>query len=159
MKMPIITQQHQRGQSLVEFALSFTIILTLLAGTVDLGSAFFSYIAIRDAAQEGALYGSIAAVVDNNPFNGKYDVGEALNTAAIETRVRQSSDHPVDLTDTSNVFVTISASNPPCVGGWITVMVRYDYQVTMPLIGAIIGTQTIPVRGSVTNTILKPACP
>ncbi|KAF0108803.1 MAG: TadE family protein [Anaerolineaceae bacterium] len=150
----------QSGQSLVEFALALTLMLTLVAGAVDLGSAFFAYIALRDAAQEGALYGSIAAVVeDPNGTMGVYDAGEPLNTAAIINRVRQSSDQPVDLTDVTNVTVAVSATNPPCAGGGITVTVAYNYQITMPFIGAIIGSQTIPVRASVTNTILKPACP
>ena len=148
----------QRGQSLTEFALALTLMMTLLAGAVDMGSAFFSYIAIRDAAQEGALYGSIAAVVDANG-NGRYDTGEALNTAAVVNRVRQSSTQPVDLTDASNVTVSVSVTNPPCAGGGITVTVSYNYQLTMPLVGAIIGSQTIPISASVTNTILKPSCP
>jgi Flp pilus assembly protein TadG len=148
----------RRGQSLVEFALALTLMLTLLAGAVDLGSAFFSYVALRDAAQEGALYGSIAAIVDTNA-NGKYDPGENLNTAAIEARVRQSSTQPVDLTDASKVTISITATTPYCAGNAITVTVAYNYQLTMPLIGAVIGSQTIPVSASVTNTILKPACP
>ena len=48
--------QRQRGQSLVELAISLMIILWLLAGAIDFGIGFFSYVAIRDAAQEGALY-------------------------------------------------------------------------------------------------------
>jgi Flp pilus assembly protein TadG len=148
----------QTGQSMVEFALALTLMMTLLAGAVDLGSAFFSFIAIRDAAQEGALYGSIAAVIDTN-HNGKYDTGEPLNTAAIVNRVRQSSTQPVNLADTSKVTVSVEATNPPCAGGGIKVTVSYDYQLTMPLVGAIIGSQTIPVSASVTDTILKPSCP
>lgn len=152
------TPTPRRGQSLIEFALALTAILILIAGAVDLGSAFFGYIAIRDAAQEGALYGSIAAVQDLDN-DGVYDPGEPLNTAAIISRVRQSSNKPVNLTDTSKVTVSVSATNPPCAGGGITVQVIYNYQLTMPLIGAVIGSQTIPVRASVTNTILRPACP
>jgi Flp pilus assembly protein TadG len=157
-KDKIRTRRQNRGQSLIEFALALTLMLVLVAGAVDLGSAFFAYIAISDAAQEGALYGSIAAVIDTNN-NGKYDTGEPLNSAAIINRVRQSSNQPVDLTNITKVTVVVSATNPPCAGGGITVTVTYNYQLTMPLIGAVIGSQTIPVRASATNTILKPACP
>jgi Flp pilus assembly protein TadG len=149
-----------RGQSLVELGLTMVIILTLLAGAVDFGSAFFDYISLRDAAQEGALYGSIQPIIDANN-NGKYDVGESLNTAAIIARVRQSSSQPVDLT---SVPVTVLISNPsngnkPCSGGSITVTVSYTYQISMPFVGAILGTQTIPLGASITDTILTPACP
>jgi len=138
----------EKGQSLVELALTLLIILTLLAGAVDLGSAFFSYVAIRDAAQEGALYGSLYPT----------------DTNGIYYRVRQSSSAPVDLSDISIVTVPppstpqgacrpLSGSNP------ITVTVRYNYELSMPFIGAILGTDKIPLSASVTDTILNPKCP
>jgi Flp pilus assembly protein TadG len=150
--------KHEKGQSLVEFALTLIIIMTLLAGAVDLGTAFFIFIELRDAAQEGALYGATAAVVDANN-NGKYDVGESLNTGAIEARVRQSSTSPANLTNVATTTVTVTATNPPCAGGGITVTVRYNYTLSMPLIGGILGTQTIPITATMTDTILKPSCP
>jgi Flp pilus assembly protein TadG len=150
--------KRKKGQSLVEFSLTLVLILTLLAGAVDLGSAFFIFIELRDAAQEGAFYGATAAVIDANG-NGKYDAGEVLNTAAIESRVRNSSTSPADLTDVTTTTVAISATTPPCAGGGLTVTITYNYALTMPFIGSILGTQTIPIRASMTDTILKPSCP
>ena len=49
----------EKGQSLVELAISLTFILILLAGVVYFGIGLFYYIAMRDAVQEGALYGSM----------------------------------------------------------------------------------------------------
>ncbi len=133
----------QRAQSLVELALTLTLILTLLAGAVDLGSAFFSYTAVRDAAQEGALYGSI----------------DPLNTSAIVNRVRSASTTPVNLSDVSKVTVSVTTDATHCTGGWVKVSVTYNYQLTMPLIGAIISRQTIPLTATATDTILNPSCP
>ncbi len=136
-----------RGQSLVELGLTLVLILTLLAGAVDLGTAFFDYIALRDAAQEGALYGSI------NP----------TDTTGIIARVRQSSTKPLNLADTTNVTIAITITGSACVGtssnNAITVTVSYSYPLTMPFIGAILGTQTIPLSARVTNTVLQPKCP
>src|SRR3990172_6767016 len=56
---PAKLRRGERGQSLVELALSLTVILLLLAGAVDFSIAYFSFSAMQDAAQEGALYGSI----------------------------------------------------------------------------------------------------
>ena len=53
-----ISHQHEKGQSLVELAISLPVILLILLGTFDFGMALFSYSIIRDAAQEGALYAS-----------------------------------------------------------------------------------------------------
>lgn len=76
------TNISERGQSLVEFAISLVIILFLLAGAVEFGIALFQYIQLRDAAQEGALYGSICP----------------KDEAKIIERVRNASYSPLDLT-------------------------------------------------------------
>ena len=44
---------------MIELALSFVVLLLLLMGVVDLGRAYFAFMSMRDAAQEGAAYGSI----------------------------------------------------------------------------------------------------
>lgn len=138
----------QRGQSLVELAISLTVILMLLSGAVDFGMAFFSFTALRDAAQEGALYGSI------NP----------TNYTGIEQRVRSASNRPVDLTDTSKVNVSITIIGEACQGttngntNAVQVMVAYNYPIVMPFLGIIIGGQTIPLRATITDTILSPVC-
>jgi Flp pilus assembly protein TadG len=45
---------HQSGQSMVEFALILPIFVLFIVGIFELGRAFFSYIAITNAAREGA---------------------------------------------------------------------------------------------------------
>jgi Flp pilus assembly protein TadG len=136
-------RRGERGQSLVELALSLTIILLLLAGTVDFSIAYFSFTAMQDAAQEGALYGSI------NP----------TDEDGIITRVRSASSNPVDLTDEALVDIIVTTPEDACEGDDLTVNVIYDYPVSMPFIGAIIGSQQITLNASVTDTILQPACP
>ena len=148
----------ENGQSLVEFALTITFVAILLAGLVDLGNAFFSFVALRDAAQDGATYAALEPIIDANE-NYTYDVGEVLNTNAIESRVRNASSSPVDLNDTANVTVNISFGGQPCKGNAVTVSVTYNYPISMPFLGSILGTNTIPITASVTNTILSPACP
>ncbi len=133
----------QKGQSLVEMAIMLPIMLILLAGLIDFGLAFFSFISLRDAASEGTTYGAI----------------DASNTAGIIQRVRTSSTAPVDLSDTTNVTVTVTTDGTPCAGEAITVTIVYDYPIITPMIGAFIGGQTIPITASVTGTVLTPACP
>ena len=52
-------ESTERGQSLMEFSVSLVFVLVLLAGLVDLGRGLFTYMALRDGAQEGAAYGSL----------------------------------------------------------------------------------------------------
>jgi len=137
-------KRGERGQSLVELAISLTVILLLLAGAVDFSIAYFSFAAMQDAAQEGALYGSV------NP----------TDTTGVVTRVRNASSNPVDLSNASLVDVDV-VTNPatsPCEGDEITVKVVYDYPISMPFIGTIIGSQYITLTASVTDTILQPVC-
>ena len=77
----------RRGQSLVEFAITLPILVLLLLGTVDFGMALFSYSMLRDAAQEGAFYGSF------NPTNIK----------EIENRARNISPRAEDVVFSSPV--------------------------------------------------------
>ena len=136
----------ERGQSLVELAISLVILLYVLTGTVEFGMAFFQFVQLRDAAQEGATYGSI------NPSDNP----------GIIARIRQSSQSPIKLNDTSVVpdsDITITVTSSPCEGNGLTVEVKYDHQIFMPFIPQLIGTNTIPLTASVTDTILQPVCP
>jgi Flp pilus assembly protein TadG len=57
MKKKSLLPGSAKGQSLVELAISLVILLFLLAGIVEFGLAFFQFVQLRDAAQEGALFG------------------------------------------------------------------------------------------------------
>ena len=138
-------KQNQRGQSFVELAISLIVILTLLAGAVDFGIALYSYVALRDAAQEGALYASI----------------DPTNTSEIRERVFSSSSSPVDLRNDTTVTVNILPSGAPACegdGAMVQVIVSYNYQLIMPILPEILGVQQIPLNASVTDAILAPPC-
>lgn len=55
---PRYNNNARHGQSMVELALMLPMIVLLLAGTVDLGRVFFSYVRLTNAVKEGALYGA-----------------------------------------------------------------------------------------------------
>ena len=135
--------RFEKGQGLVEFAFVATILMVLVVGLIDLGRALFTFMALRDAAQEGATYGSI--------YPGE--------SAAIELRTRDTSKRPVDLTNTSLVDVQINLLGPACAGTGIEVEVIYpEFQLTTPLLSSILGSDTIPIKAKVTDTILTPPC-
>lgn len=147
-------KRSERGQSMTEFALSLVVLLTLLSGVVDLGRVFFAYIIIRDAAQEGAVYGSIAPKDDLVALNNE-----------IEQRVKDAFTDP---SDTSNVPIDISklqvqteilGATCATPGSGIRVKVDYLVPITMPFLGTIIGSQEMKMTASVENAILSPICP
>jgi Flp pilus assembly protein TadG len=52
------SEPRERGQGIVEFAISMPLMLLIMLGTIDTGRMFFDYIEMRQAAVEGATYGS-----------------------------------------------------------------------------------------------------
>jgi len=133
----------EKGQSLLEFSISLVILLVLLAGIVDLGRALFTYLALRDAAQEGALYGSY------NP----------MDTSGIETRIGNNSNMLKDLVSAGSILRTVTHDGSPCTGEAIMVQVTYqNFRITMPFLGTILGRQAVDITARVTDTVLAPAC-
>ena len=132
------------GQSMVELALTITFLMALLAGTIDLGRAFFTWLAMRDAAQEGASYGSFIP----------------SDESGIQARVWDNLEQVVSSPQT-NIGVIITFTGPKCLGSTIRVEVNYtSFPIGMPFLGTILGSQTIPIHATITDTILKPAtCP
>src|SRR5688500_1682543 len=54
-----LLRKSRRAQALVEFAMMLPISIALFLGIVDLGRAFYQAMAIREAAQAGALYAMV----------------------------------------------------------------------------------------------------
>ncbi len=162
----------QKAQSLVELAISLTVMMLLLSGAVTFGMGLFSYVAMRDAAQEGALYGSINPCVPD-PTDGTCHLDSPVNQPGIEDRIRASSTSPIDFSNHAVIpdgdIVAELTTTHPCEGSVgtppnvtpnsIRVTIRYDYQIFMPFVGGILGGQTIPLTATVTDTILEPRCP
>lgn len=130
----------QRGQSLVETALFITLLMVLMMGVIDLGRAYFSYLSLKDAAAEGAAYASI----------------RPDDLAGIDARVRGES--PSGLIDWSTAQVVTTFTGPACRSYGVRVKVTIDYHLVTPFVGAIVGSQVLPLSADVVNTILSPGC-
>jgi hypothetical protein len=155
-KRKLNRKSNERGQSLVELAVALPVMILILLGTVDFGMAIFTYSILRDAAQEGALYGS---------FNPRDEL-------QIENRARNISPRgedevfssPINLRDTNLVIVDIKPLGAACQGSTrgvansLQVNVSYRYPLLMPFAGEVIGSDTILLTGTATNVILQPPC-
>ena len=147
--------KSERGQSLVELGISLVILLYLLSGAVEFGILFFQFVQLRDAAQEGALYGSM------NPPNGTGDPTHVAQINAIINRAKHSSPtrSPIDLIGDPNVGVSVTVpDNQYCEGGSLQVTVTYPHRIFMPFMPQILGRTEIPLTATVVDTILTPVC-
>ena len=72
-------RRRQRGQSLVEFAISSTVLLLLAMGLLDLTRAFYFSVALQGAAREGARHGAwFATAARNTPYLYDFEVMQAV---------------------------------------------------------------------------------
>jgi len=148
----------ENGQSLMELAISLMFIMVLLAGGIDLGRAFFTYSALRDAAQEGAAFASIAPT----------DANGNMNEEAIRVRALTASNPDSSWTYNSNlnlprlwleghIEVETVFFGERCLGNAVRVTVTYtDFPLSM--LAMVLGTNQIPIRATITDTVLQPAC-
>ncbi|RLD08984.1 MAG: hypothetical protein DRI65_00545 [Chloroflexota bacterium] len=146
--------KYSRGQGITEFALILVFLLVLLAGVFDLGRAFFAYMIIRDAAQEGAVYASIAPKSDLGAFYTA--VANRVETAYLDPS--NPSETPLDINEVT-VQVDIIGSGCAAPGNSVKVTVDYEFPLAMPFLGAIIGKQKIEMSAFAEDSILAPICP
>ena len=85
------SRRAKRGQSLVEFAISSTVLLLLAMGLIDLSRAFYYSVALQGAAREGARHAAWFNTAGR--YNPYLDDGEVLTavTQALQGAGIQSS--------------------------------------------------------------------
>jgi Flp pilus assembly protein TadG len=118
----MLTHKRKKpGQSLVEFALSATLLFLMLSAIIDLGLAYFAYQGLAGAAQEGASY---AALFPTN--------GNAVNDAEIRQRVRYEGGADlslpnrvrfIDLMDLNNNKINDNSENASVLNTYIVINV------------------------------------
>ena len=138
-----------KGQSLVEFAVGITVLLIILAGVVDVGRALFTFISYRDAAEEGAAYGALFPTYCNQVED------RALSILGYPPTIQAN----VTIDNYPCLAALTVSPTPSCLGHTITVEVKDPhFEITMPFLSAIIGTNHFPLSAIVHNTIIRTPC-
>lgn len=149
----------EKGQSLVELAFGMVVLLVLLAGIVDLGRLLFFYIAMRDAAQEGAVYGQLNPMFCLDIHNRVNDYLGVTPGQSGYTILVEEKKNPGD------AYVPCGVSGPPwtdtppstniaCAGSIIKVTVTAPFTFVMPFMSGNIVSISTDIEGN----ILRPAC-
>ncbi|MCI0711725.1 MAG: pilus assembly protein [Chloroflexi bacterium] len=128
------SKRMERGQSLVEFAISGMLLVILFSGLVDLARVYFTYIALEDAAGEAALYLSI------NPTC--IDAGDCGDPNNADWRARNAVGGDFDaLIDWGSAVIDPELPTAAAVGGTVFVTINYDHTLITPVIRNIAGDQ------------------
>jgi Flp pilus assembly protein TadG len=136
-----------RGQSFVELALAFPVLLLILLGLADFGRAFFYTSAIANAAREGAAYASLNA--------GTATPGTVSQKVLNETGFMPYG-APCPPPDPCPLSVSVEQNGSPVTttvakGSDVKVTVTYGFRlISAYLVDRIVGTQTIQLRASAT---------
>ncbi|MEO1286989.1 MAG: TadE/TadG family type IV pilus assembly protein [Chloroflexota bacterium] len=161
--MKPIRNQKEKGQSLVEFALSLPVLMLLLSGLLDFGRAYYTFIALEEAAAEAALYYAIepACPVDANP--GVLDDCDDPNNALYRAKNSGSGEFdPADTEwniETANVGAVGWADSTPddctSIGCSVLVQVTYPFELLTPGMRFFIGDEeTITLRTQASQIIV-----
>jgi hypothetical protein len=143
----------EKGQSLIELAVSLVLLLLILAGIFDLGRAILSYFILQDAAEEGIVYG-VSFPTDC------YQIALRIRSNLEGTLVDDTYSIAVDIEDASGGY-TACYSIPYAqvyASKKMQITLKYDFQISMPFLGAFTG-QTIPMTITTNGVILRPPPP
>jgi hypothetical protein len=101
-----LRDRHQRGQSIVEFALIVPVLTLILFGTLEFGLAFNHNLTIEYATREGARTGSALGNGGSANCSGGTDLYliDAQTVAAVQ-RILKSPGSPVNLADVSEIRI------------------------------------------------------
>ncbi len=132
------SRPRSRGQSVVEFALILPVMLLLLAAAIDLGRLFYAYVAVENAAKEGAFFGARNPLCDDgvntncgNPNNVLWHVAnEAPNLGSQFSTTVACRDNAGTLMQPIN----------NCLDGMkYQVTVTYPFRLITPILSSIFG--------------------
>jgi Flp pilus assembly protein TadG len=129
-------RNQTRGQSLVEFALLFPILIMIVLGIADLGRAYYALVALNDAAEEGAMYAAI------NPSN----------LTEIQARAVHATSGLIEL-EADNV--SRMPSSGFTAGDPVTVTVAHDFTIYTPLMQTFFENGQVELRGQAVNAIIS----
>jgi hypothetical protein len=140
----------ERGQSLVELTLGFTMLLILMSGLLDLGRAYFIYVALEDGAGEAALYLSI------NPQC--WDVGSGPGCGDPNNALYRARNAGGAFVDWQSAVISVnpaSYSDRDTIGDTVTVSIAYSFQLLTPVIPEIAGANPITLTGEASQMIIR----
>jgi hypothetical protein len=148
MRQKIRRKRGEKGQALMELAVSITVLFIIIAGVVDLGRMLFHYIAMRDAAQEAAAYGSIFPTHCDQIRERAWIAMDSSPFVTVTTQI-----------DGANCIDVVSDKMRACYGREIRVSLSDPaFPITMPFIGTFLGRQSVALEAHITATILRPPC-
>ncbi len=149
----------EKGQGLLELALVILILILVVSGIVDLGRVLFYYQAMRDAAQEGAAYGSAFPVLiddDTDPPTMTSNCGQIYQR--IEDNLPDDNINIAVFIENVDCKADTFDLRTACAPNNLKIEIRKpDFPIIMPVSSFFVGS-TVALDASITATIIQPYC-
>ncbi len=134
MKFGMKKRKSEDGQAMVEFALTFPLVVLILSMIIDFGWIFTHELVLSTAVREGARLGSTCA-----------------SSSDMVSRVTDKVEAAADICDPDKLHIDVhntNISNPS--EGDVVVTVDYDLNLLTPFASPIFGGMVFPIHSSCT---------
>lgn len=136
----VFSPKLNRGQSLFELAITLPLLLMILGIILDFGRLYFTYVALEDAVQEGAIYYMLNTNCPYDPPRSPSSQCFAPYNAS--WRMRNSTGGQE--VDWSRVDPTTDVQFST-TGSIITARVTYDYDILLPFVSGLFEGGSFPI--------------
>jgi Flp pilus assembly protein TadG len=145
-------RRSEAGQSLVEFAASLVALMLVLSGVLDIGRAFFTFVAIENGAGEGAIFAAY-----HPTWITEDDVPPGVPDSEFQNvTYRASHESPAGVVDWARATVEVDYDGGVAtVGEAVTVTISYSYTVMTPFLHLALEDGILPLRSNAAQTILS----
>lgn len=135
-------REREKGGTLVEFALTVTIVLLIMFLIVDVGRALYTFNWLSDTARRATRFAMVRGTtcdpqlesychIDNHPRGARQ---QEIDAYVKSLAVGINTDPTVLQIDSQCLAAANAPAPPPCAAaGWVQVQVRYQFSFLSPL--------------------------
>jgi Flp pilus assembly protein TadG len=147
LKKTLLIKRSEKGQGMVELAISLIIILIILAGLVDLSRTIITKMSLQDAAEEGIVY---ASVFPKDCTQIQYRI--MSNLAKVKTAKTITIQYDLNSDGTVETLCSAVGGTDVTKGKLMKITITTNFKVSMPFLGTAIGSNrnvTVDAKGIV----------
>jgi hypothetical protein len=151
----------EQGQSLLEMCFGFVVLIMILSGVIDIGRAYFTYVALEDSAGEAVLFlsafpecpESTSGPNCDDPNNARW---RAIHAGGEGGDLVDWAGATFDFDCTKNDGVTDVACDDIQTGDIANVTITYNFPLLSPIIPEINGSPTLVLTSEASQLVTAP---
>jgi hypothetical protein len=138
------------------------VLLIMVSGLLDLGRLYYAFVAVTDAAAEGATYAALRPPNTSLPYtcpgSPVCPADNPRSHLCTCSRAQNATHGMVEVTG-AQIGIDCPACPEPPSGAAITVTVRYTHTLLTPFVTLIVSGGTLPLEARANETVLFGSLP